>query len=70
MLHLVLPELLSILKFYQSPKVPPAIIKEVQLEKLCNIPLDEGRQGTIITLLSEEHVCQISCSTVLFCLYF
>lgn len=57
MLQLVLLELLSILKSSPSPKVPTALIKVVQLEKLCNIPLDEGRQGTTITLHSGEHLC-------------
>lgn len=56
MLQLVL-ELLSILKSSSSPKVPTALIKVVQLETLCNIPLDEGRQGTTITLYSGEHLC-------------
>lgn len=69
MLQLVLLELLSILKSYPSPKVPTALIKVVQLEKLCNIPLDEGRQGTTITLHSGEHLCLPElCVPVLSCL--
>lgn len=69
MLQLVLLELLSILKSYPSPKVPTALIKVVQLEKLCNIPLDEGRQGTTITLHSGEHLCLAElCVPVLSCL--
>lgn len=54
-LQLVLLELLSILKS-PSLKVPTAFIKAIQLEKLCNIPLDEGRQGTTITLHSGERL--------------
>lgn len=56
MLQRVLFELLSILKSSPSSKVPTALIKVVQLEKLCNIPLDESRQGTTITLHSGEHL--------------
>ncbi len=51
MLQLVLLKLLSILKS-PSQKVPSALIKVVQLEKLSKIPLDEGRQGTTTTLYS------------------
>lgn len=57
MLQLVLLELLSILKSSPSSKVPTALIKVVLLEKLCNIPPDESRQGTTITLHSGEHYC-------------
>lgn len=56
MLQLVLLELLSILKS-PSLKVPSALIKAVQLGKLCNIPLDDSRQGTTITLHSGERLC-------------
>lgn len=56
MLQLVRLELLSVLKSPPSPKVPTALIKVVQLETLCNIPPDEGRQGTTITLFSGEHL--------------
>lgn len=54
--QLALLELLSILKS-PSLKVPTALIKGVQLGKLCNIPLDDGRQGTTITLHSRERLC-------------
>lgn len=54
---LELLELLSILKSSPSPKVPTALIKVVQLEQLCNMPLDEGRQGTTIILHSGERLC-------------
>lgn len=56
MLQLVLLELLSILNSSTHPKVPTALIKAVQLEKLCYIPLDEGRQGTAVTLHSGGHL--------------
>ena len=70
MLQLVLLELLSILKSSPSLKVPTALIKVVQLEKLCNIPLDEGRQGTTITSRSGERLCLPDlCAAVLLCLY-
>lgn len=57
MLQLVLLELFSVLKSPPSPqKVPTALIKVVHSEELCNIPLDEGRQGTTITLHSGEYL--------------
>lgn len=59
MLQLVLRELLSILKS-PSLKVPTALIKVVQLEKLCNIPPAGGRQGTTITLHSGVCFCSTS----------
>lgn len=56
MLQVVLRELLSILKS-PSLKVPTALIKVAQLEKLCNIPPAGGRQGTTITLHSGVRCC-------------